>query len=103
MANPLNGCVWHKTGSDPAQTFSPGASQMKQLVRLVAAPILLLTAPVILHAQAGGTHFNVAAGAAIPTGDFGNVAGVGYQVAVGLGMMQRGSPLGFRFEGTLSD
>src|SRR5437764_255735 len=91
--------IWKRT----RPTYPPGASQMKQLLRVVALPILLLAAPVALYAQAGATHFNVAAGAAIPTGDFGNAAGVGYQVAVGFGMLQRGSPFGFRFEGMLSD
>jgi hypothetical protein len=72
--------------------------------RLIAvAALSLLAAPMVLSAQTNGVQFNIAAGAAFPTGDFGNVADVGYNLTVGLGSHQRGSPLGFRVEGMYNE
>src|ERR1700744_1569627 len=59
----------------------------------------LVVAPAVAMAQ-NPLHFNVAAGAAVPTGDFGNAADVGYNLTVGLGLRPPLSPLGFRVEGS---
>lgn len=64
---------------------------------------LLLTAalvavPAVAMAQ-NPFHFNIAAGAALPTGDLSDVADVGYNLTAGIGMRPALSPLGFRVEG----
>lgn len=64
---------------------------------------LLLTAalvagPSVAMAQ-NPFHFNLAAGAAIPTSDLGDVANVGYNLTAGLGFGLPLSPIGFRIEG----
>lgn len=58
----------------------------------------LVAAPAIAMAQ-NPFHFNIAAGAAVPTGDFGDVANVGYNLTAGIGLRPALSPLGFRVEG----
>ena len=58
----------------------------------------LVVAPTVAMAQ-NPFHFNIAAGAAIPTGDLGNAADVGYNLTAGIGMRPPLSPLGFRVEG----
>lgn len=71
----------------------------------VASGVLLVLmaaalAPSSATAQLGnGSHVNIAAGASLPTSDFGNIVDVGFNVTAGLSVAQRGSPLGFRFEG----
>jgi opacity protein-like surface antigen len=64
---------------------------------LVAAG--LLVAPALVSAQANPFHVNVAAGAAIPTGDFADFTDVGYNLTLGVGMRPALSPVGFRLEG----
>jgi hypothetical protein len=59
----------------------------------------LVVAPTVATAQ-NPIHVNVAAGAAVPTGDFGDIANVGYNLTVGLGLRPALSPLGFRVEGS---
>lgn len=59
----------------------------------------LLAAPSLAIAQ-NPFHFNVAAGAAIPTGDFGDAADVGYNLTAGIGLRPPLSPIGFRVEGS---
>ncbi|HEY4304081.1 MAG TPA: hypothetical protein VGM82_06420 [Gemmatimonadaceae bacterium] len=61
----------------------------------------LAAAPSVAMAQ-NPFHINVAAGAAVPTGDFGDAADVGYNVMVGIGVRPALSPLGFRVEGKYS-
>jgi len=58
----------------------------------------LVIAPTVAMAQ-NPFHFNIAAGAAIPTSDLADAASVGYNFTVGLGMRPPLSPLGFRVEG----
>ena len=58
----------------------------------------LVIAPTVAMAQ-NPFHFNIAAGAAIPTGDLGDAANVGYNFTVGIGARPALSPLGFRVEG----
>ena len=65
--------------------------------------IALIAAPMLADAQSNSTHFNLAAGLTLPTGAFGDRNDAGYNVIVGLGMRQRGSPLGFRAEGIYNE
>jgi hypothetical protein len=58
----------------------------------------LVVAPSIVVAQ-NPIHFNIAAGAAIPTGDLADGTEVGYNLTAGLGFRPALSPLGFRIEG----
>src|SRR5581483_11137383 len=67
-----------------------------QLAALTLASALSAGA---LHAQANPIHFNIAAGAAIPTGDLGNFTDVGYNITAGLGVKAPTTPFGFRAEG----
>jgi hypothetical protein len=71
---------------------------MKSRLAGLLLAVGLVAAPTIAVAQ-NPIHINVAAGAAIPTGDFGNAADVGYNLTVGLGVRPPLSPLGFRVEG----
>lgn len=71
---------------------------MKSFV-LVAAVACAAAAPLRLDAQLTGTHFNVAAGAAIPSGDLGNVTNVGFNITGGLSLSEPGLPVGIRLEG----
>jgi hypothetical protein len=68
---------------------------------LTTAFVLL---PAFAGAQAtrGSTHFNIAAGATLPTGNFSDAVDVGYHFTVGVGMQDRSSALGFRAEGTFN-
>jgi hypothetical protein len=59
----------------------------------------LVVAPTVAMAQ-NPFHFNIAAGVALPTGDLGDVADVGYNLTAGIGMRPALSPLGFRVEGS---
>jgi hypothetical protein len=68
---------------------------------LMAGALGLVTRPA--SAQSNKTTLHIAAGAALPTGNFGDHADVGYNLTVGLGVTQRGSPLGLRFEGTYNE
>ena len=61
---------------------------------LVLAAILC-TAPA-LHAQ---TSINIAIGAAVPTGDAGDLVDMGYNATVGVGIKPPLAPLGLRIEG----
>ena len=57
-----------------------------------------------IHAQAPGPlHFNSAAGAALPTGRLGDVADIGYNLTVGIGVRQPTSQVGFRVEGMYNE
>lgn len=75
---------------------------------LRAAVVSALLSASSLAAQARGAaanpiSFNIAAGATIPTGDLGDFTDVGYNLTVGLGGRQAGSPLGFRAEGMYNE
>jgi opacity protein-like surface antigen len=58
----------------------------------------LLVAPSIATAQ-NPFHFNIAAGASVPTGDLADFVNVGYNLTAGIGLRPALSPLGFRLEG----
>lgn len=68
----------------------------------VAFACVLGAVPVIAGAQSS-TNFNIAAGLSLATSDFGNRNDAGYNLTAGIGMRQRGSPLGFRAEGTYNE
>jgi hypothetical protein len=51
-------------------------------------------------ATSGRPTFGVAAGAAIPTGEFGDFASTGFTVGAHLGFSSASLPVGFRLEGT---
>lgn len=65
----------------------------------LASVVTLAAAPNRAAAQANPFHFNIAAGAAIPVSDLGNVVNTGYNITGGIGMSVPASPLGFRAEG----
>ncbi len=75
---------------------------MHLALRSSTIAIGLVLLPVFVHAQAtrGSTHFNIAAGASLPTGTFSDGVDVGYHFTVGVGVQDRSSALGFRAEGT---
>jgi len=64
---------------------------------------LLLTAALVagpsIAAAQNPLHFNIAAGAAIPTGDLSDGTAVGYNLTAGIGFRPPLFPLGFRVEG----
>jgi hypothetical protein len=62
----------------------------------------LLAAPSLAMAQ-NPFHFNIAAGAAIPTGDLSDQVDVGYNLTAGLGFRPPLMPLGFRVEGSYNN
>jgi len=70
-------------------------------VALLLASVLLL--PVAAKAQANTTHFNIAAGLTLPTGEFGNDNDAGYNLILGIGAKPRTSQLGFRAEGIFNE
>lgn len=59
----------------------------------------LLAAPALVSAQAKNFNFNIAAGAAVPTGDLSDGVDVGYNLTAGIGFRPVLSPVGFRLEG----
>lgn len=63
----------------------------------------LAIAPLTAGAQAGATHFNIAAGPTAVVGTFGDRTDVGYHLLVGVGMAPIGSPLSFRVEGMYNE
>lgn len=69
---------------------------------LRAFPVLIIlgSVPAIASGQSTSSslHFNVAAGATLPTGTFSDAVDVGYHLTGGIGMQDRSSPLGFRGE-----
>ncbi|HSQ31052.1 MAG TPA: hypothetical protein VLN49_14435 [Gemmatimonadaceae bacterium] len=71
-------------------------------LRSTVLAVALVSMPEFGHAQAthSSTHFNIAAGATLPTGTFSDAVDVGYHFTVGLGVQDRSSALGFRAEGT---
>lgn len=71
-------------------------------MRLTSGAALALAASLVAAPQLSAQiapHFMVAAGAAVPTGDFGNAVDMGYNVTVGLGLSAPLMPIGFRVEG----
>src|SRR3954463_6094850 len=79
-----------------------GARLMKSIARAATFAALVLTTPIALSAQ-GSPQFNIAAGFSFPTGDLGSFSDLGYNISGGLGMRQRGTPLGFRAEGMYNE
>ena len=76
---------------------------MSKILRSGIVALVVLAGPTLAHGQSNTTHFNIAAGLTLPTGAFGDRNDAGYNVIVGLGMKQRGSPLGFRAEGIYNE
>lgn len=72
---------------------------MRLLSRAALALAAILFIAPALHAQAS---FSVAAGAAVPTGDFGDAADVGYNITAGVGFKPMLAPVGLRIEGMLN-
>src|SRR5688500_5950595 len=75
-------------------------SNRRNTMRLLSRAALVLaailcTAPA-LHAQAS---INIAIGAAVPTGDAGDLVDMGYNATVGIGIKPPLAPLGLRVEG----
>ncbi|HEY4130595.1 MAG TPA: outer membrane beta-barrel protein [Gemmatimonadaceae bacterium] len=61
--------------------------------------VALSVSPRPAAAQANPFHFNIAAGAAVPTGDLSDITNTGYNITGGLGLSLPLSPIGFRAEG----
>lgn len=78
---------------------------MRTHVRAAAIAVLIASAAAPLAAQSRSNpmEFTLAAGAALPTGNFGQGVDVGYTLAVGIGAHQAGSPMGFRVEGMYNE
>jgi hypothetical protein len=73
---------------------------MKPFLRAALALSIAGALPASAHAQGlAGIKLNIAAGAAVPTGDFGLGTDIVYNLTVGVGARQGTSPLGFRAEG----
>jgi hypothetical protein len=71
-------------------------------MRLMSGAALVLAASLIAAPQASAQlspHIVVALGAAVPTGDFGNFAKMGYNVSGGLALSAPLVPIGVRVEG----
>jgi opacity protein-like surface antigen len=62
------------------------------LTGLIGAPAL----------QAQGAEFSVGGGLAIPTGDYDNIAKVGWQGTAAVSFVPQNGPVGFRLDGTYS-
>src|SRR5581483_7288748 len=69
------------------------------LFALASAIAAAATTPLAAVAQTGNTHINFSAGASFPTGNFGDLNDVGYNLNLGLALNQPANPLGFRVEG----
>ena len=77
---------------------------MSRLFGSAALLALVAVAPTAVRAQSSsGPNFNIAAGVSLPTGNFSNRNDAGYNIIVGIGAMERGSPLGFRAEGIYNE
>lgn len=70
----------------------------KIYIGLTAAAVMLAGAKVSAQSM-NPVSLGVAAGAAIPIGDFSDAYNTGYNGTVSLGLSSVGSPLGLRFEG----
>lgn len=57
-----------------------------------------LAATANAQASSSPTHFNIAAGLTLPTGNFADGVDAGYHLTGGIGLKDRSSPLGFRGE-----
>lgn len=64
---------------------------------------LMIVLPGSSRAQSNTTHFNIAAGLTLPTGEFGNDNDAGYNLILGIGAKPRTSQLGFRAEGMFNE
>lgn len=72
--------------------------------RLAIAVAIALSAPLAMSAQQSSSmQLNIGAGLALPTGTFGDVNDLGYNLIVGIGSMPHGSQLGVRAEGIYTE
>lgn len=62
------------------------------------AMLVFVPASARSQTSSGSMHFNIAAGATLPTGTFSDAVDLGYHITGGIGMQDRSSPLGFRGE-----
>jgi hypothetical protein len=95
--------IWKPTRDVLFTTLSPRVLPMKQAVLVTAVVCLASVTAARVQAQLTGVHFNIGAGATVPTSDFGNHTDIGYNLVAGLGIPQAGSPIGFRIEGTYNE
>lgn len=75
-------------------------------LRAAVLSAFVLASPLSAQARSAAANpfsFNIAAGASIPTGDFGSFHDVGYNLTIGIGTHQATSPLGFRAEGMYNE
>ena len=73
---------------------------MTLVIRSAAVAAILAAFAVSARAQSTSSamHFNIAAGATLPTGTFSDAVDLGYHVTGGIGLQDRSSSLGFRGE-----
>ncbi|MDB4877296.1 MAG: hypothetical protein JWM41_3742 [Gemmatimonadetes bacterium] len=77
---------------------------MPRMLRSGALLALALSAPVLASAQSTTSiHYNLAAGASLAAGSFGDRNDTSYNFMVGVGMEQPASALGFRAEGIYNE
>ncbi len=72
---------------------------MNRLMLGLALTGLVTTTPAAARAQGARPEFNIGVGPTIPSGQFSDRNPVGFNVAGGIGLTPRGSPLGLRLEG----
>jgi hypothetical protein len=75
---------------------------MPRFTRFAAACITLLASAPVARAQVA-THFSVAAGAAFPTGSFGDFHDTGYNVLAAVDLQPALLPLAFRLDGMFNE
>jgi hypothetical protein len=77
---------------------------MSRLLRFGAFLALVALTPSLGRAQLGtSVHYNIAAGASLASGTFGDRNDTGYNAMIGIGMSQPASALGFRAEGIYNE
>jgi hypothetical protein len=76
-----------------------GAGVMRKIWIGLTSAAVLLTGVQLSAQSMKPVTLGIAAGAAIPIGDFANAYNTGYNGTVGLGLSSVGSPVGLRFEG----
>ena len=74
-----------------------------RVIAMAGALVALTIAPRVSARAQSSLAVGANAGIAFPTGDIGNLVNTGYTVGITLGSQSRGSPLGFRAEGTFSE
>ena len=77
---------------------------MSRSLRYGALLALFAAIPTAARGQSSdGPNFNIAAGLALPTGTFSDRNDAGYNITVGIGAKQRGSPFELRAEGIYTE